>query len=182
MPHRAVFLDRDGVLTDSQVIDGKAYAPRRLEDFRLLPDAAESVAALHAEGWRVVVVTNQPDVGHGLIAQDVLDEMHRRLVAATGVDAVFTCPHRQDEGCACRKPKAGLLLDAARVHDLALGASWMVGDRASDVEAGRRAGCRTVFIDRSYAEPAPHTQDATVSSLGAAVAYISTQPRMNPDS
>lgn len=172
-----MFLDRDGVLTRSRVVDGKAYAPRRLADFRLLPYAAASVRRMHELGYVVVVVTNQPDIGNGLVDAREVDVMHRKLADATQVDDIFMCPHRQDEGCACRKPRPGMLLAAAKKHGISLRDSYMVGDRRSDVEAGQRAGCRTIFIDRAYAEARPTGNDATVTSLKAATDFISTHSK-----
>jgi D-glycero-D-manno-heptose 1,7-bisphosphate phosphatase len=148
----AVFLDRDGVLNENLVVDGKPYAPRRFQDFRLYPEAATAIVKFKAAGFATVVVTNQPDLGHGLIEPSQLQAMHAYLERETGVDAILTCPHRQDEGCGCRKPGAGLLVRAAYTHNLDLSRSVMVGDRASDVAAGRDAGCRTIFIDRAFRE------------------------------
>ena len=168
----AVFLDRDGVLSRSVVVDGKGYAPRSLADFRLLPNAARSVARLHRAGFQVIVVTNQPDIGNGLVNDRVVAAMHDKLRSRTLVDEIVMCPHRQNAGCRCRKPNPGMLVDSAARRGLNLTTSFMVGDRASDVVAGQRAGCRTVFIDRRYAEAPPEGQTATVGSLVAAVNYI----------
>jgi D-glycero-D-manno-heptose 1,7-bisphosphate phosphatase len=106
------------------------------------------------------------------VALEVVEEMHKNLHEKTKVDDVYLCAHRQDEGCECRKPKPGMLLHAAKKHGIDLNKSFMVGDRASDVEAGMKAGCRTVFIDRHYAEPRPLTSETKVTSLQKAVKYI----------
>jgi len=98
--------------------------------------------------------------------------MHQKLRDKTKVDDVFLCAHRQNEDCDCRKPKPGMLLAASVKHGIDLSKSFMVGDRASDIEAGQRAGCRTIFIDRHYKEPRPMPTDATVKSLQSAVKYI----------
>lgn len=172
MGRPAVFLDRDGVLSRSIVRDGKSYAPRALKDFRLLPRAANSVKRLHYAGFIVVVVTNQPDIGNGLADRAVVDAMNDRLRTRTSVDVIQMCAHRQNEGCSCRKPKPGMLLEAARRHDIDLERSFIVGDRASDIAAGEAAGCYTVFIDRHYRESAPNAPNLTVRSLPAAVDFI----------
>jgi D-glycero-D-manno-heptose 1,7-bisphosphate phosphatase len=172
MRRPAVFLDRDGVLSRSVVRGGKAYAPRALKDFRLLPRAANSVKRLHIAGFIVIVVTNQPDIGNGLADRAVVEAMNDRLRSRTAVDDIEMCPHRQDAGCACRKPKPGMLLEASRHHNIDLKRSFIVGDRASDISAGEAAGCLTVFIDRRYREPAPSAPTATVRSLRAAVDFI----------
>jgi D-glycero-D-manno-heptose 1,7-bisphosphate phosphatase len=168
----AVFLDRDGVLVRSPVVDGKAYAVRRLEDFRLLPGTAAAVENLRRAGLRIVVVTNQPDIGNGLVDAETVEAMHQRLREKLRPDSIEMCPHRQDEGCLCRKPLPGMLhAAAARLH-VDLAASFMVGDRWSDVVAGRKAGCYTVFIDRGYAEGLQGVPDAVVKTLPAAAEVI----------
>ena len=149
---RAVFLDRDGVLNNPIVQDGKPYAPRSLAEFEMLPGAADAVRALKDRGFLVIVVTNQPDIGNGLVAAEVVDAMHARLRVLAPVDDIRLCPHRQTDGCDCRKPKPGMLLAAARDYNINLGNSFMVGDRVVDVLAGEAAGCFTGFIDRCYKE------------------------------
>ena len=173
---RAVFLDRDGVLNRSEVRDGKAYAPRQLAAFRLLPGVPKAVRALKDAGYLIVVATNQPDIGNGKVDPAVVDAMHARLRHLLPVDDIAMCPHRQDENCACRKPKAGLLTDAARRFRIDLSNSFMVGDRWSDIVAGRTAGCYTVFVNRGYREELQIAPDATVSSLPAAARLILSRP------
>ncbi len=170
--NRAVFLDRDGVLVVPEFRDGRSFAPRRLEDFRIYPEAAACLARLKAVGYRLVVVTNQPDVGNGLTPRAVVEEMHGRLREALPLDDVKTCFHGQNEACGCRKPSPALLLEAAREQDIDPTQSFMVGDRASDVEAGRAAGCTTVFIDLGYTEPLPTGAATRVRSLVRAVDAI----------
>jgi D-glycero-D-manno-heptose 1,7-bisphosphate phosphatase len=169
---RAVFLDRDGVLTIPEFRDGRSFAPRRLVDFRLYNDAAVSARRMKDAGFGLVVVTNQPDVGHGLLALDVVEAMHRRLAAAIPVDAIESCYHRQDEGCDCRKPKSGMLRCAAARLGIDCRRSFMIGDRASDVEAGRTVGCRTIFIDRGYIDEQPGQADFIVESLAEATSIV----------
>ncbi len=149
---RAVFLDRDGVINRSEVRNGKPYAPRALAQFRLLPGVIEAVKSLKRAGLLVIVVTNQPDIGNGLVDAAVVDAMHAKLRRVLPVDDIKVCPHRQDEGCTCRKPKPGMLLEAAREWNIDLKTSFMVGDRWGDIVAGRAAGCYTVFINRGYSE------------------------------
>jgi len=173
MACRAVFLDRDGVLVIPTVRDGRSYAPTSLEQFEVYPDAMQSVWRLKQAGYRVVVVTNQPDVGAGRAAQSMVEEMHARLEREMPLDAIMVCYHTKDQNCDCRKPRTGLLMQAAVEMEIDLASSVMVGDRASDVEAGMRAGCRTVFIDRGYtAELRPEQTDRTVTSLAGATDWI----------
>lgn len=169
----AVFLDRDGVLVKERVVDGKPFPPASLAEMEILPAARRALELLRARGFRLVVVTNQPDVARGLIHPDDIRRMHERLLEELPLDAVYACQHDDADGCECRKPKPGLLLRAARELELDLARSFMVGDRWRDVEAGRAAGCKTVWIDRSYREPSPATPpDARVASLEEAVAWI----------
>ncbi|CAK0757802.1 D,D-heptose 1,7-bisphosphate phosphatase [uncultured Gammaproteobacteria bacterium] len=173
MKDRSVFLDRDGVLVIPEFRDGRSYAPRSLDRFALYPAAAPALAALKAAGFRIIVVSNQPDVGNGLVERAVVEDMNRILAATLPVDAVLCCYHSQKEACACRKPKPGMLQEAAHRFSLDLSASFMVGDRASDVEAGRAAGTRTVFIDLGYTrEPRPEAPDWVVTDVAAASAVI----------
>jgi D-glycero-D-manno-heptose 1,7-bisphosphate phosphatase len=170
---RAIFLDRDGVLVVPEFRDGRSFAPRRLEDYVFYPEAAPALRRLKAAGFVLVVVTNQPDVGKGAIAGKVVEDMHALLRDSMPVDAIMSCFHTSTEDCDCRKPKPGMLLDAARQFHIDLAESYMIGDRASDVEAGRAAGCRTVFIDLNYdSEVKPVTQDITVGSITEATDII----------
>jgi D-glycero-D-manno-heptose 1,7-bisphosphate phosphatase len=169
---RAVFLDRDGVLNQNTVHNGRPYAPKRTEDFVLLPKVGEAVRQLRAAGFVIIVATNQPDVGAGLQTRETVDSMHERLRREVLVDDIRVCFHVDKDNCDCRKPKPGLLLDAAKAHAIELSQSWMIGDRWRDVSAGQAAGCRTVFIDYDYAEPRPNRPDVIVRSLVEAVPFV----------
>jgi D-glycero-D-manno-heptose 1,7-bisphosphate phosphatase len=170
---KAVFFDRDGVIVIPEFRDGRSFGPRRIEDYRFYPEAEWALASLKQAGYLLIVVTNQPDVGHGLITNEIMDEMNRQLLRKFPVDAVKVCCHTQDQGCDCRKPKPGMLLDSAREFGISLSRSFMVGDRASDVEAGRAAGCTTVFIDLGYtSEMKPTAVDFAVRSVAEAADVI----------
>jgi len=169
---RAVFLDRDGVLVVPEFRDGRSFAPRRLADFRLYDQADYWLARMKDAGFRLVVVTNQPDVGSGLVELTVVEEMHRRLAEALPVDAIEACYHQRGDGCDCRKPKPGMLQRAAERLSLNCARSFMIGDRAGDVAAGRAAGCTTIFIDLGYVDERPERPDFTVSSLGEAAQIV----------
>jgi D-glycero-D-manno-heptose 1,7-bisphosphate phosphatase len=132
----------------------------------------DACARLHDAGLFLIVVTNQPDLARGTQERTVVDEIHGLLREALPIDAIYLCAHDDADCCACRKPAPGMLLTAAQEFGLDLGRSVMVGDRWRDVEAGRRAGCRTVFVDRGYEERAPVDPDLVVKDLAAAVDWI----------
>ena len=168
----ALFLDRDGTLNRSELRDGRPYAPTRAEDFHILPGVAETIARVKEAGFPVIVITNQPDIASGKQSAEILDAMHARLTEELGIDDIFVCPHLDSDHCGCRKPKPGLILAAARKWDVDCSGSIMVGDRWRDVEAGKAAGCATVFIDHGYAETQPEGADLVVSSLAEADGFI----------
>ena len=172
MIRRAVFLDRDGVINASMVRDGKPYPPASLEELKILPGVAEAIRALREAGFAVVVVTNQPDVATGIQRREVVETMHSNLRNELLIDDIRVCYHTDADNCACRKPKPGMLLEAA--HDLAidLARSFMVGDRWRDIEAGKVAGCYTFFIDYGYVERKPSSPDVVVTSLKEASELI----------
>jgi D-glycero-D-manno-heptose 1,7-bisphosphate phosphatase len=172
---RAVFLDRDGVLNRAIIRNGRPYPPPSPDVFEILPGTVQAVHRLHNAGFLLIVATNQPDVARGTQRREVVEAMNAQLAAAMPLDEFRVCYDDGDD-CHCRKPKPGLLLDAAKAHAIDLSASFMVGDRWRDVEAGRRAGCRTVFIDRGYHERRPDPPaDHTTADLPSAVTWILSQ-------
>ena len=143
----AVFFDRDGVLNQPIPGDGRVYAPLTVEDFSIYPEAPQAVAQVRDAGFLAIVVTNQPEITKGNLPQAVLDEMHRILKENIELDAVYVCPHVDDQQCGCRKPAPGMLEQAAYDLDVDLSRSFMVGDTWRDIDAGRAAGCRTVLVE-----------------------------------
>lgn len=172
MIQRAVFLDRDGVINRAFVLKGKPHPPSRLSELEILPGVREALVSLRAFGFRLIVVTNQPDVARGKQTQETVEAMHRLLQERLSLDEFRVCYHDDGDGCLCRKPAPGLLLDAAREAHLDLSASFMIGDRWRDVEAGRRAGCTTIFIDYGYDETKPDGFHRKVASLSEASEWI----------
>jgi D-glycero-D-manno-heptose 1,7-bisphosphate phosphatase len=179
----AVFLDRDGVINRNRDDHVKSWS-----EFEFLPGALEALKRLAGLELPVVVVTNQAAIGRGLMGAAEVDEIHRRMVEAVRlvggrIDAVLYCPHRPDEGCECRKPKPGLLFEAARMLGLDLAASILVGDAESDLLAAQAVGCRPVLVrtGRGAAPIEPPSQAAErdfilVDDLGSAVEWISSRP------
>lgn len=169
---RAVFLDRDGVLNRADLRDGHPHPPPSADDVVVLDGVADACRRLHDDGWLLVVVTNQPDIARGTTTRAEVDAINAVVVADLPVDEVMVCPHDDIDGCACRKPAAGMLVDAADRWAVDLGRSVMVGDRWRDIEAGQRAGTTTIFIDRGYDEPSPSGPDHVVASLAEAAVVI----------
>lgn len=172
MSARAVFLDRDGVLNANLVRNNRPYAPRRLEEFEILPGVEEAVRQIKAAGFLTIVATNQPDVADGITPRATVDAMHAQLHQRMPLDEIKTCFHNNAARCTCRKPLPGLLLEAAAAHGIDLVTSYMVGDRWRDIKAGQAAGCHSVFIDYGFNQEEAIEPDAVVKSLPEAVAYI----------
>lgn len=169
---RAIFLDRDGVLNRAVVREGKPYPPANFAEMEVLPGVKVALESLRSAGYLLIVVTNQPDVARGTTSKESVDAINSALSAMLPIDEFRTCYHDSSDRCGCRKPQAGALLSAARLHGIDLAKSFMVGDRWRDVEAGQRAGCKTCFIDYGYAEKQPELVDFRVSSLLEAAQII----------
>jgi len=184
MGRPAVFLDRDGT-----IVREVEYL-RSPQELRLLPRAGEAIRRLNEAGFAVIVVTNQSGIARGLLTEDDLEEIHtvlRRRLARRGarLEAIYWCPHHPEaplleyrRRCRCRKPSPGMLLRAGRELDLDLAQCYAIGDGERDVEAGQRAGCRTVLVRTGYGAetearlgaglPADHVAD----DLSGAVEWI----------
>ena len=170
---RAIFFDRDGVLNQARVVDRLPFSPRTIEEFVLYPEAKALLATLRQRGFLNIVVTNQPEVGRGTLKQEVVEAMHRHLADHLPVDQICVCYDSGGESSSFRrKPEPGMLLEAAAALTIDLPASFVVGDRWKDIEAGKRAGCTTVWLDRGYAEPMRSNPDHRVESLDEAVRWI----------
>jgi D-glycero-D-manno-heptose 1,7-bisphosphate phosphatase len=168
-----VFLDRDGVLNESIVRNGKAYPPANLAEFKLFPDASLALARLKGNGFLLLVVTNQPDVARGTQSREIVEAMHVRMAATLPIDEFFVCWHDDADRCNCRKPLPGLLFSAAGRYQVDLSQSFLIGDRWRDIDAGAVAGCRTVLIDREYDERQPqYRPDYRTASITAAANWI----------
>jgi D-sedoheptulose 7-phosphate isomerase len=170
---RAVFLDRDGVINRAFVREGKPFPPPTPQELEILPGVPEALRELKANGFKLLLVTNQPDVGRGKLSVQTLDAMHEDLRAHLPLDDILVCCHTDRDKCDCRKPMPGMIIEAARKHNIDLAASFMVGDRWRDIDAGYNAGCKTILIDYGYSErPPDHEPDLRVGSLREAADWI----------
>ncbi|MDP3706328.1 MAG: HAD family hydrolase [Legionellaceae bacterium] len=168
----AVFLDRDGVINRSVVINGKPYAPANLAAMEILPGVPDALAALSGAGFLLIVITNQPDVARKTTSKAAVEDINTYLSNNLPIDEFRTCFHIDDDQCDCRKPSPGSLLAAATEHHIDLTHSYMIGDRWRDIEAGQRAGCKTIFIDYGYDEKQPTSMDFSVQTLMEAAQII----------
>jgi D-glycero-D-manno-heptose 1,7-bisphosphate phosphatase len=142
----AVFLDRDGVINENR----EDYV-KSVDELKFLPGSVEAISRLTAAGFRVIIVSNQQGVGRGLILHETLEQINKALLdelasVGSGVSGIYYCPHLKEEDCACRKPKPGLLLQAAADMGFDVAGSVFVGDSVGDIEAGRAAGCQTILV------------------------------------
>jgi D-glycero-D-manno-heptose 1,7-bisphosphate phosphatase len=169
---RAVFLDRDGVLNEPVLRDGKPFSPRSPDELVVFPGVAAACQRLRDIGLVLVVVTNQPDVARGLQSASGVAAINALLRQEISVDAVYVCHHDNQDECPCRKPKPGMLLAAGRDLNLDLNQSFMVGDRWTDIAAGQSAGCRTVYIDCRYQEQGARDPDHVVGNPVEALEWV----------
>jgi D-glycero-D-manno-heptose 1,7-bisphosphate phosphatase len=171
---RAVFLDRDGVISRAVKREGLPYPPIRLGEFQIFPEVPEACRCLKQAAFLLVVATNQPDVGRGTLKKEIVEAIHAEMCRQLPIDRVEVCYHpgQGQSDCDCRKPKPGMLLRAARELGIDLAQSWMVGDRWRDIDCGHAAGCRTIFIDRGYAEELRQKPHFSTGNLAGATDII----------
>ena len=174
---QAVFLDRDGVLNEPVVRNGRPYPPASVDALVVCEGAADAMRALREAGFALIVVSNQPDIARGTMSISTVGAINDRLRDELHLDDVLICPHDDPDDCDCRKPKPGLLREGARLHHVDLRRSYLVGDRWRDVEAGAAAGCKTVFVDRGYSEREPSAPNVRVASIVEAAEWILADSR-----
>jgi D-glycero-D-manno-heptose 1,7-bisphosphate phosphatase len=172
MANRAVFLDRDGVLNRVLLRNDLPCPPQDVSEVELLPGVPEACEQLVGAGYRLIVVTNQPDVSRKKQTREKVQHINDWLQHRLPITGWEVCPHDDIDGCPCRKPKPGLLQRGAARYDIDLAQSFMVGDRWRDVEAGLAAGCRTIFLDYGYPEKRPTGEYRRATSLQEAATWI----------
>jgi len=174
-PLRAVFLDRDGVINRTIARNGVTHPPERLEEFEFLPGVTEAARELEEAGFTLLVATNQPDVARGKQSREEVEAMNDLVRRTLPVREVWTCYHDNADSCTCRKPKPGLLTEAAKKWGVDLSKSYMVGDRWSDIVAGQAAGCQTVLVLTPFSGPERCQPDRIVRDLPEAADWILSQ-------
>jgi D-glycero-D-manno-heptose 1,7-bisphosphate phosphatase len=172
----AVFLDRDGVLNDAIIRDGRPAPPMSVDEVVIRDGVREACERLSGAGFLLIVVTNQPDIARRNITWETVDAINRHLTDQLSLDVVYVCAHDDADACSCRKPAPGLLLDAAARIRVDLSRSVMVGDRWRDIEAGKRAGVATVWVRSDYCEAAPEAPDHIVDGLLDVVPLVTSSP------
>jgi D-glycero-D-manno-heptose 1,7-bisphosphate phosphatase len=169
---RAVFLDRDGVLNQSFLMDGIPKPPINPSEVVILERVSQAIQILKNHGLLVVVVTNQPDVARGTMSRNQAEAINDRVQDLTSLEHFYSCFHDDVDECDCRKPSPGLLRLAALELEINLSQSFLVGDRWRDIQAGNAVNCKSFFIDYSYSEKQPNKPFVTVKSLYHAAQLI----------
>lgn len=170
MSVKAVFLDCDGVLNTAIIKDGKPVAPKTIAELDIPAEVKPALEQLKAAGYLLICVTNKPDIERGWMTQADVDAIFNKIRHDLPLDDVCVCYSEKSD---CYKPKPGLLLDATKKYDIDLDRSFMIGDRWRDIEAGQNASCKTIWIDRHYAEKKPNPPASyTCTSLKEAVQWI----------
>jgi len=172
MKQKCIFFDRDGIVN---VSPGPGYV-ERWEDFHLMPEFVSAAQIAIAAGYVIAIATNQRGVARGIMTLETLVGMHKKLSAILVADGIpllgiYCCPHERDS-CDCRKPKPGLLLQAAEEHNLDLAASWMIGDSETDIEAGKSAGCRTIMVGSKESQTKADIKFADMLELATKLARV----------
>jgi D-glycero-D-manno-heptose 1,7-bisphosphate phosphatase len=173
----AVFLDRDGVLNHAIIRHGRPHSPQNLIELVIVDGARSALEILKREGFILIVVTNQPDLARGTASRANVEGINHRLGESLPLDAIIVCEHDDKDQCECRKPKPGMIFRAKQKYGIDLQRSFVIGDRWRDIEAGRRAGCRTILIGDGYGEAFPSMPTIGVASLREAVSWIIEQER-----
>jgi D-glycero-D-manno-heptose 1,7-bisphosphate phosphatase len=177
---RAVFLDRDGVL--NRLLDGgpAGASPQSVAETVIYPDVPDALVRLRRAGFLLIVTTNQPDVARGKQTRAGVEAIHDLLAERLPLDAIEVCYHDDADLCDCRKPKPGMIRAAAARHGIDVGASYMVGDRWRDIDAGLAAGCTAILVERGHQEALRGQPAVTVASLAEAVDWIERRERTRP--
>jgi len=172
MKNKAIFIDRDGVMNKVIMRNGKPSSPWKLEEFEIFPDVKECLETFREMGFLNIVFTSQPDISRGNLKIEDLEKMHKIILETLPVDDIKFCPHDDKDNCQCRKPKPGLLLEAAKAWSIDLENSFVIGDSWKDIGAGEAAGCKTILIRRNYNKDLKENYNFEVENLKEAIKII----------
>ena len=172
MQKKAVFLDRDGVINKPVIRDNKPYTPENISEFEFTDGIREVLKELKKIGFLLFVVTNQADVSRGKRTKENVEEISAFILKELPLERIYCCFHDNNDNCNCRKPKIGMLLAASKEFDVDLTKSYVVGDRWSDIEAGRKAGCKTIFVDYKYEEELKSKPDFIINRVSEILSCI----------
>ena len=147
--NKAIFLDRDGVLNKK-----RSDYVKSINELKIFPNIEKEISKLKMKGFLIIVITNQSVINRGIITIEELEKIHSAIQkvlvkSKTSIDRFYFCPHRPDENCECRKPNPGLILQAMNEFSIDASKSWMVGDSITDIQAGEKAGCKTIFLKKN---------------------------------
>jgi D-glycero-D-manno-heptose 1,7-bisphosphate phosphatase len=170
--NKAIFLDRDGVINEAVMRNNLPASPRKLEEFKFLPEVAAVLEEFKSLGFLNIIVSNQPDVSRGLMEAKDLEKMNELMKERLKIDEIRNCTHDNKDNCNCRKPKPGMMLEAAAKWSIDLEKSFLIGDSWKDMEAGQAAGCKTFLIRRNYNNSLKNGYDFEVNNLKKALQII----------
>ena len=170
--NKCVFLDRDGIINESLVVDGKPIAPGKLSDLVLVEDIEGPLKALKDLGYYLIIITNQPDVARKKIKKQAVLDINNQISQMMPIDDIFVCFHDNNDMCDCRKPKPGNIFRAQEKYKIELSESYMIGDRETDILAGKAANLKTIFVDYNYNEKKPDDYDYLAYSPAEAIKII----------
>lgn len=173
MRQKAIFLDRDGVLNKAVIKNNLPYPPSSIAELVIVDDAQEALKQLKTFNFLLIGATNQPDVARGKTSVHCVEEINQQLIKTLSLDEIRVCYHDDADQCKCRKPLPGLIMSAAKDYNIDLSLSYMIGDRWRDIEAGSRAGCKTIWLRNDYKEKKPMTTPTYIAdSLLQAAEWI----------
>ena len=168
---KAIFLDRDGVLNKPIIKNRKPYPPSKIEELEILPGVYEGIQLLRHSGFKLIVITNQPDVSRGSTTKEIVDEINNSIIKQLKVDEIMSCFHDDNENCECRKPKPGMILEAVKKWDIDLSVSYLIGDRWRDIQTAKNIGLTSILIKYDYDEKKINA-DFECNNLEEAANYI----------
>lgn len=168
----AVFLDRDGIINEPIIRDGLPFSPMDVDEFYFTSEIVPLTKKIKDRGFSIFVISNQPEVARGNLSTEMLAKMNILMMKKLPIKDFIICTHDDADQCSCRKPRPGSIISLSEKYGINLRKSFMIGDRWKDVEAGKSAGCRTIFLDRGYSEPINCRPDHIVGSLLSCESFI----------